>query len=899
LSGDRNLRIQLLFQAMDKVTRPLRDIAGGSSRAADNLKAMRDRMRELDRAQADIGGFREAKAGARALEERLQSAQARATQLGRQMATAQTPTKKLATEFAHAKREAAGLEAEHGREVVKLQQLRDRLNAAGISTNKLAEHERELRREASRTNGELAEQARRLEKVQERSTRLAAGREAFGRVQGTATGLAAGGMAAIETGRKVGGPILAAEGEGRAFQSVMTDIALKANLSREAARKMGVELIAIGRSANQLPESIQQGFDTLLGKGLDPKRAMKAIAPIGRAATAYGADVRDLSDATFASLDNLKVPAEQVAKVLDVMGTAGNAGGFEINDMAAHFPALTAAAQALGQTGVEAVGDLSAALQIALKGAGDPAQAANNVQNLLNKINTEDTIKNFKEFGINLPKAMKAAAAAGKSPIEAIAELTNKATKGDLSKLSFLFGDAQVQAALRPLIQGFAEYKRIRAEAMGATGVVDAAFAKRMEDSEQKAQRLRVQMSALKLVMADQLRPTFDAMRDRAAAFAGWIAAWAGQHPNLAKGILLTAVALSGLLIVLGGAAIALAGVLAPLAALAFTARMLGTTTPGLFVKFAKGLLYPLKIFPLFRAGIMMLARGVAQAAAMMLANPLVAAIVAIVVVLAFAGYMIWKHWDTIKAAFFAGIARIGQAWAAFKASLAAGWAAAIATFKAFIAPLAAAWAWIRSLFANGGAGAWQAVKNAFAAGFAWFVGLHVKFVQFGANLIQGLIGGITGKLGQLKSTIVNAASSAAKWFKQKLGIHSPSRVFMGLGGFVMDGLDRGLANGAPAPIQRLTRLSRDMTAALAIGAAAPAMAGVSLAGGPGPGAGAAAGAAAGGAPLIGTLVVKAGPGMDERMLADLVAKKVAEALGKRGGSGSGSFGDAPDGEWV
>jgi hypothetical protein len=101
--------------------------------------------------------------------------------------------------------------------------------------------------------------------------------------------------------------------------------------------------------------------------------------------------------------------------------------------------------------------------------------------------------------------------------------------------------------------------------------------------------------------------------------------------------------------------------------------------------------------------------------------------------------------------------------------------------------------------------------------------------------------------LGELKSTIVDAADSAADWFKEKLGIHSPSRVFASLGGFVMAGLDQGLAENTAGPLQRISALSEAMTigfnaegggmlrrisdssgivaGALAAGAAAPAMA--------------------------------------------------------------------------
>ena len=52
-------------------------------------------------------------------------------------------------------------------------------------------------------------------------------------------------------------------------------------------------------------------------------------------------------------------------------------------------------------------------------------------------------------------------------------------------------------------------------------------------------------------------------------------------------------------------------------------------------------------------------------------------------------------------------------------------------------------------------------------------------------------------KLGALRDAVVGAATSAAGWFKEKLGIHSPSRVFMQLGSYVGEGAALGIQNGA------------------------------------------------------------------------------------------------------
>lgn len=73
---------------------------------------------------------------------------------------------------------------------------------------------------------------------------------------------------------------------------------------------------------------------------------------------------------------------------------------------------------------------------------------------------------------------------------------------------------------------------------------------------------------------------------------------------------------------------------------------------------------------------------------------------------------------------------------------------------------------------------------------------MPARFTDFGSMLINGMVNGITNGLGSLKTAITGAGESAIGWFKEKLGIHSPSRVFATLGGFTMAGLANGLAGG-------------------------------------------------------------------------------------------------------
>jgi TP901 family phage tail tape measure protein len=802
---DRNLRIRMLLEAGDRVTGPLRAIAGGSTKAAQALKLTRDGLREIERAQGEISGFRKLKTGLGDTGTALETARTRMAGLRQEIAAADRPTATLTRAFAKAEREVTTLEATERKQAQSLQEMSLRLHTAGIDTNDLARHQRRLRTEAVQTNRTIVEQTAEVGRLADRERRMAAGRARFARTQGMATGLAAGGAAAIGTGVAMAAPLIGSIKAAQDYQSVMTDIGQKAELSRAATDRLGRNLLASARAANQMPADLQAGVDALAGLGAKVPDAVAMMKPIGRAATAYKAEIADLSAAAFAATDNLKVPVAQTGKIIDVMASAGKAGAFEIKDMAQYFPALTAAYQGLGQTGVGAVADLAAGLQIARKGAGDAASAGSNLANILQKIASPATNKAFEKMGVDLPAALNKAYAEGKTPLEAIAELTNETLKGDLSKLGYLFEDAQVQQGLRPLIQNMEEFRRIRAEAGKAGGTTDSDFAARMKDSAEQSKQLKVNATTLAITLGAQLLPTINAIVTRANAFATWIGDVANRYPNATRAVAIGAAAFAGLFFVLGGGAIIIAGLVAPFSALAFAAGALG-----------------IGMLPVI---------GIALA------------VVAGIVAIGAAAYLIYSNWAAIG-----------------------GWFA----------------------------GLWQGINGTFAGAVDWFASLPTHFAQIGRDMISGLIRGIFGMFGSLKTTIVGVASSAAGWFKAKLGIHSPSRVFAGFGGNIVDGLTNGIAAQEGEPVKRMDRLSSRLTSAIVTGSAIPALAMGSAAG-----AASASPGAANAAPRSYTIHINQQPDQDAQALARAVADELDRRDRETAARRRSSFADTPDYETV
>lgn len=82
---------------------------------------------------------------------------------------------------------------------------------------------------------------------------------------------------------------------------------------------------------------------------------------------------------------------------------------------------------------------------------------------------------------------------------------------------------------------------------------------------------------------------------------------------------------------------------------------------------------------------------------------------------------------------------------------------------------------------------------------------------NIGANIVQGLIDGVTGAAGRLIDAVKGAVGDAIEGAKNLLGIHSPSRVFRQIGQYTMQGAALGVDDGADLLSQSTDSAMRGM----------------------------------------------------------------------------------------
>jgi TP901 family phage tail tape measure protein len=333
---------------------------------------------------------------------------------------------------------------------------------------------------ADKTGGVFANIARKVMGMNAAAARanqtMVAGGRASAIAAGASRSAAMANGAVLAAAGRVLAPAGAAMAGGKALKNFadadlrVTRIGITADASAEQIAKLQTGLRMLGRESAHSFGEVAGGLESLVAGGMDLKDAMKAMPAITKTAQAAGAEVHDIASTTLALNQNLGIATDKMQNAFDILVKGGKEGKFELKDMAAHMASMAPAAVAIGMKGEEGLMRLVAALQTVRQGSGSTEEAASSMQNIFAKMESEETTKKFKKFGIDLRKEMEQARKEGKDLLQVFVDLSNKAVKGDLSKVPQLFTDMQLARGMRALMSFGDLNKRILGELRNSAG---------------------------------------------------------------------------------------------------------------------------------------------------------------------------------------------------------------------------------------------------------------------------------------------------------------------------------------------------------------------------------------------------------------------------------------------
>ncbi|NAK71247.1 phage tail tape measure protein [Escherichia coli] len=665
-------------------------------------------------------------------------------------------------------------------------------------------------------NSELLRVSRTMEQIERQQRRLSAASATSDALKANRMALYGQGIEAYGMAQTVYHTVSPAVQQSMSFQDKMIDMSITAKYDNKTRDALAGQIKGWALKYNQYQDELQEAVGSLISDNIDNVSDIGFLMPdIARAATATRTSAQDWAKVAAVWQNSLKGAARDFGAVQNIMAYAGDQGSFEIPDQVKWMQSLAPMMAGIA-SGKEAVAEIGASLQIAKIGAGSTDEAANNFKNFLTKIFARDTQKQFADLGIDLQGSIASYKAAGISPIEGMLSVIERylnakspealagfksamKIKNDTARdealqalaknfgLGDMFADMQVMAFIRPMLANMDRYREIRAGALRAADndLLASAYDQRLKSPLEATKTLMVSSRDLAITLGDQLAPSFISLTQELLPLIQGAKHWVATHPQFVSGAFKLISALLAIKIATVGLKLGLNLLISPFVSVWKNAVLLRANWLRLSLALGQGgkLRWLVTGFSAVARGartlsgvlsgglvrgIMLAGRAVLWIGRALMMNPIGLVITAV----AAAAYLIYRNWGAVS-----------------------GW------FKQ-------RWADIQEAFNGGIAGTGKLLINwspagllykAFAAALKYLgVDLPAKFTDFGGHLIDGLINGIKNKWGSLKSSVTGMGDSISSWFSEKLGIHSPSRVFMGFGDNIAQGAAIGLQRTTP-----------------------------------------------------------------------------------------------------
>lgn len=848
--AEQNMRLRVVLDLAERVLGPLKRIQSGSNAAAQALKETRDRLKELNAQQAAVGNVQRQQAEYARLNNELKIKQA---MLASMRASGTATAAQIKREEGAVARLTAAFEQQRAAAV----KARAGLNAMGIAGN-LGAAQARLKADIDGATGAMARQRAEMQRLAEQQKRVAALNDKHRKAMlhtGMAAAAGVGMVAAGRRGVQVGmGPV----GDYASHQTHMLGIAKQVEGARDpktgklgpAYYELEAQIRAMSTQVPMLTNDITDMFTA--GARMEvPKQELQAFVRLASdMASAFEAPPAELAESMGKIGKNFKIPVADMRGMADAINYLDDnaiSKGADIIDLLNRIGGIAGSVKISGAD--------MAALGSTLLTLGDTSETASTgIKTIFTRMAAATKMsKKFRgaiaEIGLRPEDVQAGMAKDAVGTLLQLSEAIKKLPEKDRMGVMAEIAGVEHVGRLAKLVGNTEELRRQIALANGedAKGSMAREAAARNETLAARWQMLKNGAFNLSAVVGETLQPALMSLMEAVTPLIERFAKWVKENPALVGGVMKLVVGASALIAVLGALLVPLAIIAGKAMLVRFLFARLSLAITGIRAATtaaapAMGLLYRMgfalgRAFTFLQGAATWLLAGLRAAAVFLVANPIVGALA----LLGVAAYMLYRNWGDVVG----GAKLLWQDLTNFLAGL------------------------------------WASISSTASAAWA---GMVAQFKSFGGWIVDGLVGGITGKLGQLRDAVVGAASSAAGWFKEKLGINSPSRVFMEYGGWISEGAAAGINGGAAAV--RAAALGIAAAASMPMGAAAGGA--MATAGGPAMAATQRTQAApAGGGGY--QITINAAPGMDAQAIARAVAAEIDKrerAAGARRRSG-------------
>ncbi|HGY6851466.1 TPA: phage tail tape measure protein [Escherichia coli] len=346
-----NVRIEVLLNAVDRASRPLKAIQNASKSLSGDIRNSQKSLRELNAQASRIDGFRKASAQLAVTGHSLEKAKQEAQALATQFKNTERPTRAQAQVLESAKRAANGLQTKYNSLTESVKRQQRELGAVGINTRNLANDERGLKSRISETTAQLNRQREALAKVsaqQAKLSRVKARYQAGKSLAGNAAAAGAAGVGIATAGTLAGVKLLTP-----GYEFAQKNSELQAVLGVD---KQSPEMQALRKQARQLGDNTAASADDAAGaqiiiaKSGGDAAAIQAATPVTLNMALSNKRTMEENAALLTGMKSaFQLSNDKVAHIGDVLSMTMNKTAADFDGMS---DALTYAAPVAKNAGV-------------------------------------------------------------------------------------------------------------------------------------------------------------------------------------------------------------------------------------------------------------------------------------------------------------------------------------------------------------------------------------------------------------------------------------------------------------------------------------------------------------------------------------------------------------------
>ncbi|MFN3881484.1 MAG: phage tail tape measure protein [Nitrincola lacisaponensis] len=766
----RDLRVQLILDTINKASAPLKAITRDGGKTAEALKASQQQLKSLKQQQQDISSFRKLQTATTQSGDALREQQQKAAGLARQLKSTANPTKKLQREFETATLAARKLKTAHQGNQHRLQQLGVQLRESGIGTKNLDRHQNSLNRQIKQANTAIDSQKKKLGELGDQQQRLEAIRARSESVRNNAMSVAGHSAVGLYGGQRALRGMFGMMGDGIEFDSAISELQAVSRLTKDSEElaRLRSQARDLGASTAFSATEVAAGQTFLARAGFSTDAITNSMGDMLALAKANGTELARTADIASNIAGAFAIDPETegaMTRVADLLSGTASRANVNLEMLGETMKYLGGSAD-LDYTMEQAAAMAGVLGNIGIQGS----QAGTTLRAMMNRLTSPA------KAGRDAIEAIGLEVTDAEGNLRAMPEILrdiNNATQdmGNAERkniLQSIFG-AEAGSGMAELVakMGDGDLDRLLNELNNVQGENLRMAATMADNAAGDIKSLASAWSDVKITLFETNNGPLRATIQSITTMVRGVGNWMNENPKLTGTLIFFAATLATVVTVMGALGLAVSTVMFGWAGLLKMAPMFGIfKTLGTV------------LFTLGKFALPLVATGIKAVAAALFTNPIGLAVMGI----AAAAYLIYRNWEPIKA-FFTGL------WQQVKEAFSGGIAG--------VGALLLNWSPLGILY--------SVIQNGLAT---LGIELPAKFTDFGSMLMQGLINGITGRIDQVREKITSVGSSISGWFKNILGINSPSLVFTDHGSDVMAGLQQGLGNGESAVMDSIVSIA-------------------------------------------------------------------------------------------